>query len=91
MLDRIKSGTKPSVIFREILLTKPELNNRDLARIFIREFPRSSTEAVQAIWYWKSGRRLDGGALDDNQMNAILILNLQETGYLPKDYAASEN
>jgi hypothetical protein len=85
VIDRIKSGTKPSEIFREILSNEPEFNNFDLARIFIREFPRFSTEAVQAIWYWKSGRRLDGGALDDDELDAIVILNLQETGYLSKD------
>lgn len=57
MIERIKNGTKPTEIFREIFSNNPKLSNYELATMFHAEFERISIEAIQAIWYWKSGRR----------------------------------
>jgi hypothetical protein len=82
MIERINNGTTPTEIFREILASDPELNNYELARIFSANFERISGEAIQAIWYWNSGRR--GGRMgghDDDELDAILMEKLQEAGY----------
>jgi len=86
MIERIKNGTKPSEIFREIFSKNPELNNYQLATMFDSEFGRIPLSAIQSIWYWKSGRPgQKGGGFNDDELNAVLILCLQEAGYLSKD------
>lgn len=82
-MERIKRGTKPTEVFREIFSKNPELSNYELATMFRSEFGRISLEAIQAIWYWKSGRHgQKGGGFNDDDLNTVLILNLQEAGYL---------
>jgi hypothetical protein len=83
MIERIKNGTKPTEIFREIFSNNAELSNYELATMFRAEFERISIEAIQAIWYWKSGRSgQKGGGFNDDDLNMVLMLNLQEAGYL---------
>ena len=86
MIERIKSGANPTAIFREIFSNNPGLSNYELARMFSANFDRISGEAIQAIWYWKSGRRGEKGrGCNDDELNAILIEKLQEAGYLSED------
>ena len=86
MIERIKNGTKPTDIVREILSHNQEINNYELATMFRAEFRRISMEATQAIWYWKSGRAgQKGGGCSDDDLNVVLIRNLQEAGYLSED------
>jgi len=83
MIERLKNGTKTTEIFREIFSNNPELSNYELATMFRAEFRQISMEATQAIWYWKSGRSgQKGGGFNDDELNAVLILILQEAGYL---------
>jgi len=83
MFERIKSGTKPTDIFREIFSTDIELDNYELATMFQKEFEHISLDAIQGIWYWKSGRSGEkGGGYNDDELNAVLISDLQKAGYL---------
>jgi hypothetical protein len=92
MIERIKSGTKPTEIFREIFSQNLELSNYELAQMFESEFQRISSEAIQSIWYWKSGRAgQKGGGFNDDDLNTGLILWLQEAGYLQKDHFPPED
>jgi predicted house-cleaning NTP pyrophosphatase (Maf/HAM1 superfamily) len=87
MLERIKTGANPTELFREIFSKNPELSNYDLAEMFRADFEKISGEAIQAIWYWRSGRGgQKGGGYNDDQLNLFLIEKLQESGYLPEDY-----
>jgi hypothetical protein len=86
MIERIKRGAKPTEIFREMFSNNLGLSNYELGTIFHAHFKRISGEAVQAIWYWKSGRsgQKSGGYTDD-QLDAFLLRMLEKAGYLWDD------
>ena len=81
MIERIKAGVKPTDILRELNAKNPEMNNYELSDIFHENFIGISGEAKQAIWYWKEGRKSEGG-YSDNQLDEILMKALREAGLL---------
>jgi hypothetical protein len=80
MIERIKSGTKPTDILLEIKAKNPGFRNFDLSNAFRENFEGVSSEAIQAIWYWKRGGRM--GGYDDEQLDAILMKAFEEAGLL---------
>ena len=80
MLDRIKKGTRPTEILREIIAENPSMRNFDLSREFCGLFEGISMDAIQAIWHWKGGGRV--GGYDDEELDAILLKALREGGFI---------
>jgi hypothetical protein len=80
MIERIKSGTKPTEILEEIKARNPEYRNHDLATAFVQMIGVSSLDITQAIWYWKRYRPT--GGFDDEQLDAVIIAVLKSLGLI---------
>lgn len=80
MIERIKNGTRPTEILKEIREKNPKFQNYDLAIAFFENLGGISGEATQAIWHWKNGR--EKGGFEDEELDQILIGALKEAGYV---------
>lgn len=79
MKAEIIEGSAPSTIFKKMMIDQ-NLDNHEIALIFMDEFPDADSVAVNVIWNWKSPTRQSG--LDDENFNRLILEILTKSGYM---------
>jgi hypothetical protein len=86
MMAEMRTGKRPTDVFKAIVHGDPSITNSDLALMFKQEFLNVRAEAMQSIWNWcRPGR--SHGILDD-RMDAIVTFYLMEAGFVYEDIDA---
>ena len=80
MMQKIRSGTKPTDVFKELLAANPSFSKSDISANFIEEFPDVDSVASQVIWNWRKPGQDRG--VEDARIDEILLHHLKEAGYL---------
>lgn len=80
MLKNILEGELPSSVFKKMIADNPALTNIDLSNLFANEFISLDSEATPLIWHWQRPGKQQG--LSDENIDALLVKMLEESGYL---------